>query len=81
MFSQKENRYYEETANVDRFGGGSCWRGNYRRILEAVLFGPCLRDVKSVTENQRAKWKKEISEAINFLHQNNVVWENAKPVT
>lgn len=48
-------------------------------IVLPYISGKCLQDVSVVTETQRAKWKREIEDAVKFLHNRGMVWGDAKP--
>lgn len=53
--------------------------GRIEGLLTPYINGLPLRAVKSASEEQKNLWKREITEAILWLHARNLVWGDAKP--
>lgn len=53
--------------------------GDIEGLLMPFISGPTLDKVNTVTDEERKLWKENITSAIRFLHDRDVVWGDAKP--
>lgn len=47
-------------------------------LIDYVEHARSLRDIKSIDDNETEKWAGQIINAIDHLHENGLVWDDAK---
>eukprot|EP00172_Hildenbrandia_rubra_P000077 Plantae.Rhodophyta-Hildenbrandia_rubra.ctg10356.p1 GENE.Plantae.Rhodophyta-Hildenbrandia_rubra.ctg10356~~Plantae.Rhodophyta-Hildenbrandia_rubra.ctg10356.p1 ORF type:complete len:341 (+),score=45.38 Plantae.Rhodophyta-Hildenbrandia_rubra.ctg10356:3057-4079(+) len=53
--------------------------GKIDGLVLLLISGTSLDKVKLITNGQREKWKREISNGVRFLHENDVIWGDINP--